>query len=407
METPKCQSGTRLSPAEAKLLLLAARPSWSEEQKALAAELVPQVTQWPVFIDTACRKFALPMVYENLVTLTDSPPPVEAIASLRALSLRATAEILRRHAAFDWFHGTCVLPSGVTHAYFKGPALAAQFYPDPMQRFFRDVDILVPTRQRIFLMQRMLEQGCEVIQKGPSGFEVLKFNDEADIRDYLFLTDVPSILTPQGLPIELHAALDHRTALFDSGGMLKRGCQVELHKTQIPVLARSDHAVYLIYHHTRHLWSKLNWLADLAAVVTHLETDLGMLRAQPRSTRLGSTVAAAIELHELTSSARHPDEFTRITPGVDLLRTCVDGLHGDLDLEHEMRQGRCMHTVGFDWQRNAPAWRRHWLRLRSSLHLKFDDVRSIQGPRTVRYSWAFAQKLRRVAQRLIGRSVQR
>ncbi|TVS00374.1 MAG: hypothetical protein EA407_14935 [Rhodobacteraceae bacterium] len=408
METPRCQSGKRLSPAEAKLLLLAARPSWSEEQKALADELVPQVTQWPVFIDTARRKFALPMVYENLVTLIDSPPPAEATAALRALSLRATAEILRRHAAFDWFHGTCVLPSGVAHAYFKGPALAAQFYPDPMQRFFRDVDILVPARQRMALMQIMLENGCKVFRKAPSGFEVLSFHSEADIRDYLYLTDVPSILTPQGLPLELHATLDHRTALFDSAGMLERACEVTLNQNRLSVLANSDHAVYLSYHHTRHLWSKLNWLADIAAVVTHPDIDLNTIRAQhSKTTRLGSTVAATLELHQLASTACHPEDFTNRTPGGDLLRVCVDGLHGDLELEREMKQGRQIHTVGFDWQRNAPAWRRYQLSLRGYLHLKYDDVRSIHGPRTFRYSWALALKLRRVAQRLIGRSVQR
>jgi hypothetical protein len=406
MEMHMCHSRARLSPPEVRLLLLAARPAWSESQRALAADLVPQVAHWPVFIDTADRKFVLTMVYQNLATLPEVALPKEAMATLRARSFQATTAILHRHAAFDWFHKNCVLPSEVTYAYFKGPALAAQFYADPGLRFFRDVDILLPARQRLALMHLMLEKGCKVFQINPSGVEFLSFTDAADIRDYLFLKDVPNILTPQGLQIELHATLDHRTSLFDSAGMLKRKSEVTLHQSRINVLANSDHVVYFCYHHTRHLWSRLNWIADLAAAAGHPATDLAAIRAQhAEKTRLGSTLTAALELHQLASTAHHPDEFTSRTPGSDLLRVCVDGLHGDLDLERMMKDGQAMHTVGFDWQRNAPAWRRYQLWLRGRLHLNFKDVQSIKGPRVVRYSWAFAMKLRRVAQRLIGRMV--
>jgi hypothetical protein len=401
LETRECQSGTRLSPAEARLLLLAACPAWSEAQRALAADLVPQVAQWPVFIDTARRKFALPMAYQNLATLADTPLPEEVLATLRTLSLQATAEVLRQHAAFDWFHRNCVLPSGVSHAYFKGPALAAQFYPDPMQRFFRDVDILVPARARIALVDRMLELGCKVLHNGVSGREFLSFRDATDLGDYLRVTDVPNLLTPQGLSVELHVQVDNHTLLFDTAALLNGAREVGLHQNRIRVLAETDHVVYLCYHHTRHLWSKLNWVADLAAVVTHPSTDLAAIQARARAARLDNTVAAALELHELAATARHFSTTVENTPGRDLLRACVDGLHGDLALEAEMRQSQRMGTIGFAWQEQAvPMWRRPWLAFSRRMRPTYDDTVEIRGPRSIRYLWGISRRVQRYVHRL-------
>ena len=154
MSTAKVSSAHHpaLTPAEVRLLLLLSRPALTDPQQQLAASLIPQVTNWPAIIDTATRKYVLPMVYQNLTALHSTPPPDDALGTMRELSIRITGDMLRRQAAFKWFHTHCVLPSKVDYAYFKGPALAARFYPNPIQRFYRDIDILVPNKWRIDLL---------------------------------------------------------------------------------------------------------------------------------------------------------------------------------------------------------------------------------------------------------------
>ncbi len=401
-----------LTPAEVRLLLLTSRPALSEAQQALATELVPQVTQWPVLVDTAWRKYTLQMVYKNLAALRIvSAVPQEVLETMRARSRRMAMEVLRRQAAFDWLHGACVLPSGVEHAYFKGPALAARFYPDPMQRFYRDVDLLVPPRQRRALMCRMRDQGCRVFEEDPeTGYRYIDLESDSAIDDYQAVTLVPHMATPQGLSIELHTQIDHGTALFDTDALLRATRDVAMQNGSIRVLPDDAHFVFICFHHTRHLWSKLNWMADLGAICDHPEFDRAAALDYARGLRLESTVAAALDLHEFAATGRHPSEFDRATPGVDLLRACVDGLSGDDDLEKEMRKGWRMRSLVFDWQpMPISPLRQIWLKLLRYRPV-FEDLHSVPGwPRVpaLRYACALTMRFVRGSTRHLTQVFQR
>ena len=341
---------TKLSPSEMRLLLLASRPALSAGQQSMAVELLPQVQHWAAFIDTAWRKYTLPMVYQNLACLPDTAPPDDVLARLRSLSLRATSQMLRRQAAFERFHADCVLPSGVDHAYFKGPALAARFYPDPIQRFYRDVDILVPLRAQADALRFMRDQGCRVFHFVDSNVEFINIDSDSALRDLLFTIPVPHLLTPQDLVIELHTQIDQHTELFDTDMLLNNTCDVATQHHSIKVLPDAAHIIFTCYHHTRHLWSKLNWLADLDAILGQQDFDRDAVLDHAQSFKIGPTVEAALTLHELTSAGRHSSDFGHTTPGLDLLRACESGLHGDLELEQKMRKNNRMNVIAFDWQ---------------------------------------------------------
>ena len=399
-----------LAPAEARLLLLTSRPALSDAQQALAAALVPQVTQWPVFMNTAWRKYTLSMVYKNLAHL-DTLPPEDMLKTMRAMSLRMAMEVLRRQAAFDWFHGECVLPSGVEHAYFKGPALAARFYPDPMQRYYRDVDILVPARQRTALMRRLRDQGCRVFHETvETGIQYLELDSDSALDDYQAVTPVPHVMTPQGLALELHTQIDEGTALFDTRALLREAREVTMPHHRIRVVPDAAHFVFICYHHTRHVWSKLHWMADLDAFCAHPEFDRDAVRAHARRLRLESTVDAALDLHDHASTGRHPSEFDRVTPGVDLLRACIEGLSGDEDLEHEMRKGWRMRSLVFDWQpMPISPLRQIWLKLLRYRPV-FEDLHSVPGwPRVpaLRYACALTMRFVRGSTRHLTQVFQR
>jgi len=399
-----------LTPPEVRLLLLLSRPALTTAQRDMAAKLVTQVTQWPAFIDTATRKFVLPMVYQNLGTVPAASPPVEALQTMRELAMQVTSEMLRRQAAFDWFHAHCVLPSGVDYAYFKGPALAARFYPDPMQRFYRDVDILVPTYQRVEMLRRMRDQGCKIFRNISTSPEITDLDCDAALSDFLAVTLTPHVLTPQGLLVELHDQIDHGTALFDTDALVRDTVEVTLQRHSIRVLPDTAHIVFICYHHTRHFWNKLNWLADLDTVCADPGYDRSSVLEYARALKIDSTVRASLELHDLVSAGRHPSEFDRATPAVDLLRACVDSLEGEKALEMKMRKGWRMRALVFDWQiMPVPAWRRAWLSL-SKIQPSFEDMRQVPNwirQRSIRYICGLGFRFLHGSQRRFARMLQR
>jgi hypothetical protein len=373
-----------LSPAEVRLLLLLSRPALTAAQQERARELVPQVEDWLPLVDTAWRKYVLPMVFQNLAGLGRGGPRDDVFAMMRPHAIRMTSDTLRRHAAFDRFHERCVLAAGVPYAYFKGRALAARFYPDPTQRFFRDTDILVRREHAAAMLRRMLDDGCRVFLETHPDREIDLSSDKR-IVEFLHMNAVPNVVTPEGQVVELHREIDPHTRLFDTGELLRAAQETSTQNHRIKVLPDAPHIVFVCYHHTRHLWSKLNWIADLGAICASPRFDRKAVLDHARRLRIESTVVAALELHDLVSAGLHPSDLDRATPGGDLLRACVDGLVGDDELEEQMREGQVLRVLSFAWQ-EMPLSRWGVVRLKMRrLRPRFPVYLSMPGGRRMRW----------------------
>ncbi len=376
--------------------------------------LLPQIRDWNGFTTTAYRKFVLPMAFGNLKRLPGHGLSGDILGHMRVLSLTLSTMTLHRLAAFDWFHSQCVLPSNVSYAYFKGPALASCFYPDPTLRFFRDVDLIVRKEDRPALLRRAISQGCNLSGHVLVDGKDAKSLSASELEDFLYLTMVPHIITPQGVEIEMHSEMDSHTSLFKTETLLKNSREVMIRNSPVRVIPDTDHFVFICYHHTRHLWSKLNWIADLDAFCNKPGFDReGALRLA-RELKIESTVEASLDLHELASTGRHPSDLERPTPGGDLLQVCLRTLNGDVPLEWKLRRAMNQRAsvLSFDWQNTPiPNWRLFWLRLRK-MEVNYDVFQRIPGGpryRNLRFGCALALRLllgspsaiwRRVQQRL-------
>ncbi|MCA1806782.1 MAG: nucleotidyltransferase family protein, partial [Actinobacteria bacterium] len=170
------------------------------------------------------------------------------------------------------------------------------------------------------------------------------------------------------------------------------------------------HATFIAYHHTKHVWSKLNWLADLDAVFRHPDVDRAAVLAYAKSLRLEATVSAALELHHLAATGQHPSCLEKKSLGGELLQVCVDALPGDKELESELRRGWRMQALVFDWQgMPVPLWRRAWLEF-CRFTPYYEDLRTLPGGSKLsylRYSVALGMRLLRGAPRRIARMMQR
>lgn len=386
---------TSLTPLEVRLLLLASRPSLNAAQQQLAAQLVSQVEQWSTLTDTAGRKFVLPMVYQNLASLPDSVTPHEVMQEMRAPAMRATADILRRRAAFHWFHTHCVLSCGIDYTYFKGPALAARLHPKPELRFFRDIDILVRREDQKKLLKSMLLNDCKIVYQK----KIISFSSDSSLDEFLSMQQVLSVVTPKGIVVEVHDEIDQQTSLFPTEIMLRDALEIEADGAKIKVLPDDAHITFICYHHTRHLWTKLHWLADLDAVCENPTFAREAALQYARRLKIESTVLASFELHDIASSGAGLDVDQHPARGLDLLRSCIEGIFDDLNFERKMRAKQRMGALSFHWQR-APLTRISytWRKLRS-YKPEYDDYIRFRGSPRKRRVATVGLKLWRVMSR--------
>lgn len=404
-----------LSDPALRLLLLTSRPLLSPDQVALASDLVPQVTDWGDLMATAQRKYSLPMVFQNLAS--NLPDRVESgvMQTMRLGALGMTAETLRRHAAFTWYHRNCVAPVARPYAYFKGPALAFQFYAQPVLRYFRDFDILVGSRDLRAFTRLALDRGCRIWLPGLE--RIIELSSDTEFEDYVRFIPTAQLVTPQGVMVEIHREIDPVHGLFDTASLLARAHDIEIAGLAARTLPDAEHLAYLCVHHGRHLWSKLNWLADLDACTLHSGADLPAARHAAQAAGLDLAFQATMAFREATAQARLPADYDLAPPpagspaagGIDLLKACILNLPGDKALEVALREGPLAQALYRAQQGHSrtlwPALRLAW---RQRAHPNFHDIRRIpggEGVRWLRHGAAMLPKMGRSLLRLMGREV--
>ena len=140
----------------------------------------------------------------------------------------------------------------------KGPVLAIDAYGDPAIRSYGDLDLLV--------RQRDIRSATEALEA--AGYEATVPLSAIDARkipgQYLFRTLESRLL------VELHNDLTlryfpHRLPIED---FFARQTYVQLDGHEVPALSIEDELVYICVHGATHLWERLGWIADVAALVT-------------------------------------------------------------------------------------------------------------------------------------------
>lgn len=376
-----------LSEPATRLLLLASRPALDPGQARRASELAAGVRDWPALAATAARKFSLPMVFQNLAALPAGAVDPAALAAMRPAAMQATAETLRQHAAFAWFHTTCVAPLDPPHAYFKGPALAFRIYPRPALRHFRDIDLLLDARGLAAVTRLALRNGCRVWLPGDEA--IIDLATPTAVADYTRLIPTAQLVTPQGVMVELHRAIDPVQDRFPTAPLLAAAEPATLAGLAARVLPDAVHLVHACQHHGRHLWSKLNWLADLAAFVQHPEADLAAARRAADAAGLRGALEAGLVLHAATAGGLLPPE---IGPGPDprataagaaWLAACIANLPGDKALEVALRRAPPDPALA-GLASPQPLRLRARRALAQGLRPAFHDIRRIPGGEALR-----------------------
>lgn len=352
--------------ATAQLVVLLAKSSLSSAQISAVRELCADIEDWNAFIDIAYRKFSSSYSSKHLKAHAADIVPDDVLSTLAALANRNALATLRVLGAQARFHHKCILTTEPDYAYVKGPALAKQCGLSFSDRFSRDIDVLVSERD----LARVLEAARD------AGF-LFRLDDAQPptvptAKDLHFLAryaDVITVFEPEGVPVEIHRRLDKMSLDFTFEKAKKLGglSTVELPGMKVTTLAPTLHFVYSCYHHSRHFWSKLHWLADIEAFRRSPDFDPEKAKSIALEIGILPSIEAALEFDDLT---KDPSVWTTATlnqtAGGQFLKACLINLDGDLDLEQTLREDMKLNDFMSAWQvssgRYSGLWRQSWLR---------------------------------------------
>jgi hypothetical protein len=224
-------------------------------------------------------------------------------------TLRMTAELFR---LLELFRG-----KGIPALVVKGPVLAMQAYGDPSMRGYGDLDLLV--------RQPHIRSATELFEA--AGYQAtvpLRAIDAGRIPgQYLFTQPETKLL------VELHNDLTlryfpRRLAIED---FFARQIRVRLDAYDAPALAVEDELVLICIHGAKHLWERLIWIADVAALVSRQSSiDWGRARASAQAVGAEHMLHTGLRLAGDVLGAHLPEDVSQRVREDALAAKLVSGI---------------------------------------------------------------------------------
>jgi hypothetical protein len=347
----------------ARLMLLLARENLDARQAELAQTLARQVSDWREFVSYAIKNRSICFVQKHLEKMPGDLFPAGLLTETRLIVRRIVMDQIALTASLRRFHVGCVAPTGARYAYIKGPALAQLYYDQPMLRPCGDIDILVWTGDYVRVARTAHAHGNRFLfPSDPPDF----VTSTADLDFMIRRSAVINSYDASGTLFEIHRHIEKTTPIFPEHKLLRSTQMVRVGGADVATLSTAWHFVYVCYHHSRHFWSRLHWVADLHAIQAHASFNRDEVMAIARSIGLAATVEAALEFSAVTDK---PDEWPGmlgVTPGGIFLDSCLRGLPGDSAFEHENWKDMFLFDFANPWQydrrRKYILWARSALR---------------------------------------------
>lgn len=244
-------------PAPQQLLLDCARaaPDLPERTRALAET----ITDWNALADAAEYHGLAAILYRALERTCLSLVPEDVLARLRTddrdsarRNLILTTQLLALLDAFQ-AEGIAVLP-------LKGPALAESLYPDPLLRPFSDLDILVRGQDVPAAVRALTREGYTLKP------HLARLPLRTQMRlDFQLLFHHPR---KADVDIQWETAPEDFPFRFDTSLLWRSRSSIQIAGQPVPILSGESLLLFLCVHGAKHMWSRLQWLGDLARLVS-------------------------------------------------------------------------------------------------------------------------------------------
>ncbi|HZQ22000.1 MAG TPA: nucleotidyltransferase family protein [Terriglobales bacterium] len=264
---------------------------------------IPEI-DWEALAQMAERHNVTPLVYHALASHKQYVP-VEVFARLQLnyvqnwhKNLRLSAELIR---VMD-----CLSASGVCAVPYKGAVLAQELYGDLALRQFSDLDILVRPQDLPTAQAAVLEIGYT-----PS----LRMS-EAEGRAHLRSGYERAFDGPLGrnlLELQWRTAPRFYAIEMNVEGLLQRCEYTEVSGSKVRTLHPADLFLVLCVHAAKHGWERLNWVCDIAMLMTRPGIDYSGVCARARELGIERMVGITSRLARELLGVNLPEELARLT----------------------------------------------------------------------------------------------
>ena len=242
---------------EEQLLLLCARTERSAAQRRQVRTLLAQGgIDWERVRQLAYLHRVAPLLYRSLQEQDEEGVPKDLMDELRQfykkLALRNLFQIKELLQVVKKLE-----TRGIPVISFKGPVLSSVVYGHHALRRFGDLDILVP--------QSDLPGAKDLLQQ--LGFRSYYDADDALHEEAALVKEEKSYEFVRGSTIvELHWDFLHPMHGFslDTANIWDRTRSAELGGATVRTLSAEDRVLYLCAHGSKHFWTRLFWICDVA-----------------------------------------------------------------------------------------------------------------------------------------------
>jgi hypothetical protein len=263
-------SGGEIRP-EIELLLCCARLHVKPEGSLRLRGLLRQELDWDYLLGAASIHGVIPLLYHHLKANGPEAIPAPVWSRLQEESFQNTAwnlfltrELLKILALFE--------AEGISAIPFKGPALAAFAYGNLSLRQFSDLDLLVRWEDLLRAKDLLISLGYHpnISLDGAKETAFLRSR-----KDYVFAHE------SNGATLDLHWKIlpDYLSFPWELGGLWEGQLERRwLAGKRVLDLSPEDLLLALCMHGDMHVWERLAWLADVAALIEmHPEMDWGKI----------------------------------------------------------------------------------------------------------------------------------
>ena len=248
---------------EQKLLLLCATPYPTPNQVEQIRAFLQSTLDWEEILFHSNNHGLSQLLFHTIQGIEGPELPETIYQTLKQRfdhairqNLFRTAELIRIIHLLE--------QAGVTAVPFKGPILAEQLYGNLALRIFLDLDILITPQDKDKVEESLTQDGFIHQYHPDSASQFIKPESQVILEvhwEAISLgTDWLRTLKDKPLP----TTLEHLTP---------RLMQTRLGGQKTTTLSPEDLLLILTIHGSKHWWSRLNWLSDIAALI-HVYPDL-------------------------------------------------------------------------------------------------------------------------------------
>lgn len=331
------------------LLLACARVQLTESERTYIRQLAQQVTSWDEVFALAERHQVTPLLYRSLEAACPTEVPTAIRAALRQEvqktlqgNLFLTQELV---LLAEWFR-----EKDIDSIPYKGPLLTLALYGDLSLRQFGDLDILIhdcDVERTVLFLQGL---GYEVIR--PSSLARADSATHAALAarlaaDSYWAYQVVVVHPQRGVLVELHWRVAPNHVLPTTpAGLWKNLEPMTVSGAAVSSLAMENLLWLLCVHATKHKWTRLSWICDVAELVrTQRQLDWDKVMALGSELAVERRLYLGLQLAYMLLDAPLPQVIVeKIAASKDipsLAQEAADRLFsvsGDRDEEDQLRQ---------------------------------------------------------------------